>query len=271
MKFSEARAVVTGGASGLGNAVARHVVASGGKVAMLDVSQEAGTASANALGANASFFRCDVTSESEVNAAGLGPAPGRLNRQVGWVSTAVGAVTGLVMGLWSFDGPVAVPGFLGEYADTARRLARLGHIAFFGLGILNVLIGWELDRAALSGRAARLASRSMNFGNIGLPLALFAAAAYRPMKYLMPVPAVAVTVALVVVGLTPLTAWAIGTLIDRMAPPVYRCAAVLHTPPTATFSDGHEAGSAIHSDAVLIGASETLAREGLQRSPYRRA
>jgi NAD(P)-dependent dehydrogenase (short-subunit alcohol dehydrogenase family) len=69
MKFAEARAVVTGGASGLGNAVARHVVASGGKVAMLDISQDAGRAAATQLGANASFFKCDVTSESDVNAA----------------------------------------------------------------------------------------------------------------------------------------------------------------------------------------------------------
>ena len=42
MKFADARAVVTGGASGLGNAVARHVVASGGKVVMLDVQEGAG-------------------------------------------------------------------------------------------------------------------------------------------------------------------------------------------------------------------------------------
>jgi NAD(P)-dependent dehydrogenase (short-subunit alcohol dehydrogenase family) len=69
MNFAEARAVVTGGASGLGNAVARHVVARGGRVAMLDVSEEAGRTSATELGPSASFFRCDVTSESEVNAA----------------------------------------------------------------------------------------------------------------------------------------------------------------------------------------------------------
>jgi NAD(P)-dependent dehydrogenase (short-subunit alcohol dehydrogenase family) len=69
MKFAEARAVVTGGASGLGNAVARHVVASGGKVAMLDISQDAGRAAATQLGSSASFFKCDVTSESDVNAA----------------------------------------------------------------------------------------------------------------------------------------------------------------------------------------------------------
>ncbi|HEV2287193.1 MAG TPA: SDR family NAD(P)-dependent oxidoreductase [Steroidobacteraceae bacterium] len=69
MRIREARAVVTGGASGLGNAVARHVTAAGGKVVMLDVQEGPGMAAAAALGANAGFVRCDVTSEAEVNAA----------------------------------------------------------------------------------------------------------------------------------------------------------------------------------------------------------
>jgi NAD(P)-dependent dehydrogenase (short-subunit alcohol dehydrogenase family) len=69
MKFADARAVVTGGASGLGHAVARHVVAAGGRVCLLDVQEGPGQTAASALGANASFAKCDVTSETEVNAA----------------------------------------------------------------------------------------------------------------------------------------------------------------------------------------------------------
>jgi len=67
MKIQDARAVVTGGASGLGNAVARHISAHGGKVVILDVQEGPGRAAAAALGAT--FVRCDVTSEAEVNAA----------------------------------------------------------------------------------------------------------------------------------------------------------------------------------------------------------
>ena len=120
------------------------------------------------------------------------------NRRVGWVSTCLGAGTGLVMGLWSFDGPVQVPGWLGEYDQTARRLARLGHIAWFGLGILNLLVAGELRNSALGRWGRRTASWAMNFGNIFLPLTLFAASAYRPLKYFMGAPALAVFVALVV-------------------------------------------------------------------------
>ena len=69
MKISDARAVITGGASGLGLAVARHLVAAGGKVALLDVQDGPGRAAAAALGSGAAFIRCDVTAEAEVNAA----------------------------------------------------------------------------------------------------------------------------------------------------------------------------------------------------------
>jgi NAD(P)-dependent dehydrogenase (short-subunit alcohol dehydrogenase family) len=77
MKIHDARAVVTGGASGLGQAVARHIAASGGQVVLLDVQEGPGRAAAAALGARASFVRCDVTAEAEVNAA-MGSAHGRL-------------------------------------------------------------------------------------------------------------------------------------------------------------------------------------------------
>jgi NAD(P)-dependent dehydrogenase (short-subunit alcohol dehydrogenase family) len=69
MKIQDACAVITGGASGLGQGVARHVVAQGGKAIILDVQEGPGKAAAAALGERAAFVRCDVSSEAEVNAA----------------------------------------------------------------------------------------------------------------------------------------------------------------------------------------------------------
>ena len=69
MKVQDARAVITGGASGLGLAVARRLIALGGKVAILDVQDGPGRAAASDLGARAAFLRCDVTSEAEVGSA----------------------------------------------------------------------------------------------------------------------------------------------------------------------------------------------------------
>jgi NAD(P)-dependent dehydrogenase (short-subunit alcohol dehydrogenase family) len=69
MDIKTAIAVVSGGASGLGNAVAQRVVDEGGRVALLDVNEEQGQAAAAALGDAAIFVRTDVSNEDEVNAA----------------------------------------------------------------------------------------------------------------------------------------------------------------------------------------------------------
>ena len=69
MKIRDARAAITGGASGLGLAVARHLVAAGGKVVLLDVQEGPGRVAVDELGRDATFQRCDVTSEAEVNVA----------------------------------------------------------------------------------------------------------------------------------------------------------------------------------------------------------
>ena len=67
MQLYNVRAVVTGGVSGLGLAVARHLVAHGGKVALFDVNEEKGAAAVAELGTgNATFFKTDVTDEAGV-------------------------------------------------------------------------------------------------------------------------------------------------------------------------------------------------------------
>ena len=119
------------------------------------------------------------------------------NRVVGWASLAICVGVGLVMGLWSFDGPVQTPAWIGEYTDTSRRLIRLGHIAFIGLGLIDILIERELLRSSLGQAGRAIASWSMVIGNVLLPVTLFAAAIYRPLKYGMAVPASAVCLALV--------------------------------------------------------------------------
>ncbi|HET6545744.1 MAG TPA: SDR family NAD(P)-dependent oxidoreductase [Rhodanobacteraceae bacterium] len=68
MQLDQVKAVVTGGASGLGFAVAKHLLAQGGKVVVLDVNDERGQAAVRELGADARYLRSDVGSESEVAA-----------------------------------------------------------------------------------------------------------------------------------------------------------------------------------------------------------
>lgn len=81
MQLDKVKAVITGGASGLGHAVAQHFVANGGKVALLDVNEEKGHAAAKELGDAARFFKTDVTSEEGVvaNITSAHEAMGGLN------------------------------------------------------------------------------------------------------------------------------------------------------------------------------------------------
>jgi len=117
----------------------------------------------------------------------------------GWISIAVGLLVGLAIG----------PGadretWLGGYASRPRRLIRLGHIACFGLGFINVLF----DRAAASlapsiEGAARVA---LLVGSAGLPLACFGAAFVRPLKWALPPFAVLVAAAVVALAVSRLLA-----------------------------------------------------------------
>lgn len=92
MQIADKTFIITGGASGLGRAVAEAVVAAGGRALLLDVNAQTGEAAARAIGDRAQFAKADVTSEAEVtaaveravtsfgglhgviNAAGIGPA-----------------------------------------------------------------------------------------------------------------------------------------------------------------------------------------------------
>lgn len=67
MDLTGIKAVVTGGASGLGNATARFLAASGAQVVLLDRDTARGTEQAAEIGAG--FQECDVTDEASVQSA----------------------------------------------------------------------------------------------------------------------------------------------------------------------------------------------------------
>ncbi|MEO1138059.1 MAG: SDR family NAD(P)-dependent oxidoreductase [Pseudomonadota bacterium] len=67
MQITETAAIITGGASGLGEATARHFLRHGAQVTMLDRDSARGTALANEIGAT--FVETNVTDEASVVAA----------------------------------------------------------------------------------------------------------------------------------------------------------------------------------------------------------
>jgi NAD(P)-dependent dehydrogenase (short-subunit alcohol dehydrogenase family) len=106
MKIQGSVTVVTGGASGLGEATVRRLAAAGGKVIIADLNEDKGQALAKELGAVASFVRCDVASETDAAAAvaaaqALGRIDGLVNcAGIGTPAKAVGK-----------DGPLALAQF----------------------------------------------------------------------------------------------------------------------------------------------------------------
>lgn len=69
MEISDSSFLVTGGASGLGAACCRDLVAAGAKVLIADVNEEAGSRLAEELGTAAHFVATDVRIEKDMNAA----------------------------------------------------------------------------------------------------------------------------------------------------------------------------------------------------------
>ena len=69
MRIADVKAMVTGGASGLGGATTRRLVEGGGRVTICDLPSSKGAELARELGERAQFMPADVTNEAQVNAA----------------------------------------------------------------------------------------------------------------------------------------------------------------------------------------------------------
>jgi hypothetical protein len=105
------------------------------------------------------------------------------NLLAGWVGFLAGAVTGALMGLCFHR-----EDWLGGYGSFPRRMIRLGHIACFGLGLINIL--FALTAATLSfSPAAQLASRCLIVGMVTMPLNCFLTAWKRAFRHLFFIPA----------------------------------------------------------------------------------
>jgi NAD(P)-dependent dehydrogenase (short-subunit alcohol dehydrogenase family) len=69
MELNSSTAIVSGGASGLGEATTRMLVANGANVVILDLNDERGNALAEELGAKVRFAKTNVTDEADVQTA----------------------------------------------------------------------------------------------------------------------------------------------------------------------------------------------------------
>ena len=83
-------AIITGGASGLGEAATREIVAQGGKVVIFDRDENKGTKLAEALGDDVLFHACDVSDEDQVK-AGIAKAEKLGELRIAFNAAGIGA------------------------------------------------------------------------------------------------------------------------------------------------------------------------------------
>jgi len=110
----------------------------------------------------------------------------------GWSGMLAGALSGAAIGLFFHDET-----WLGGYGSFRRRLLRLGHISFFGLGILNLLFALSLDAIGGSEAWAGTAAGALVVGAATMPTCCFLAAWQRPFRHLFFVPVVSITLGVV--------------------------------------------------------------------------
>jgi hypothetical protein len=111
-----------------------------------------------------------------------------LNLVGAWLSILAGVLSGAVIGLFFHR-----EDWMGGYESYRRRLTRLGHISFFGLGFLNLLFAATARDLFLSGFYLWLASRTLMLGAITMPVCCFLSAWRKPWRHLFPVPVLSVT------------------------------------------------------------------------------
>ena len=88
-----------------------------------------------------------------------------LNESFGWLWVLAGFVSGFFLGLGFHR-----EGWMGGYGSFRRRLIRLGHVSFVGLGFLNILFALGTPRVALSEAWLPVASWALVTGGVTMPL-----------------------------------------------------------------------------------------------------
>ena len=113
---------------------------------------------------------------------------GELNIIAGWIGILFGVLAGSYLGLFYYKDDWA-----GGYASFRRRMLRLGHIAFFGLGIVNILYGLTVKSLGLAVPLPALASMSLVVGAAAMPVCCYLTAWRTPFRQFFPIPVVCVT------------------------------------------------------------------------------
>ncbi len=122
------------------------------------------------------------------------------NMLAGWTGMIFGLLSGAAIGLFFHE-----DGFAGGYTSFRRRMMRLGHVAFFGLGIINVIFSLTLTTTSVTLSYPTVATISLIVAAILMPLVCFLTAWKKLFRHLfaLPVACVAITLILLLEGMVP--------------------------------------------------------------------
>ena len=109
----------------------------------------------------------------------------QINLLLAWLWMLLGFVSGMVLGMFFRS-----ENWLGGYGSFKRRMYRLGHISFFGLGAVNLLFCLTVQNFALTGSLIHLASLAFITGAIAMPICCVVMAHFPKAHLIFSVPVV---------------------------------------------------------------------------------
>lgn len=109
-----------------------------------------------------------------------------VNIVAAWIAIFAGIVAGTISGLFFHREQ-----FLGGYTGWPRRLVRLGHVAFFGLGLINLSFALTTQVMGITS-GIELPSILLIIGLVTMPLVCYMAALRKPLRHLFVIPVVSV-------------------------------------------------------------------------------
>ncbi|MDD4050290.1 MAG: hypothetical protein PHR28_00145 [candidate division Zixibacteria bacterium] len=108
-----------------------------------------------------------------------------INLYAAWVAFLLGSLAGAITGLF-FHGEI----WLGGYGSWRRRMTRLGHIAFFGLGLINLAFALTINVFHIESEVT-LPSILLVIGAATMPLVCYLSAFKASFRHLFFIPALA--------------------------------------------------------------------------------
>ena len=119
------------------------------------------------------------------------PEIGLLSLFIGWAGLFAGIASGAIMGVFFHDEE-----WLGGYGSYRRRMLRLGHISFFGLGFLNLFFGLTQAVVFFPDRLSEIIAICLFIGALTMPVCCFLSAWRKHLRHLFPIPVLSLTIAI---------------------------------------------------------------------------